>query len=239
MNTSPGARSGESPGDDAARFRVRRFSDIAVQMLRERILSGRITPGTHVNEVALAEELRISRQPLREALRSLNAEGLVEIIPGRGAYVARFDLKSILQLGDIRLALEGATARLAAERADEEDIGRLTAVLEEIAAELRAGDDRYPRHLDFHAVLARATGNPRLAQAVGDVDTKLQLARARSGNDPTRARQALGEHRVICDAVVRRDPDTAEAAMRTHIQAGMRAIVALISENQPSGGEAP
>lgn len=216
-------------------FQVRKFSDIAVDVVRDRILSGELQPGERISEVALAEDLRISRPPLREALRVLHGEGLVVLTPGRGASVASFDLESVSQLGDLRIALECETARLAAERADRHDVARLTAVMAQIESALCEPDLPYPSDTDFHGALAAATGNPRLASAVDDVKRQLSLARAKTGSAPERARRALDEHRAICDAVVRHDPDAAAAGMRIHMMASMAAMVALIEAEATRG----
>lgn len=217
-----GAAAGVSP------FQVRKFSDIALEMIRERILVGQLQPGERINEVALAESLSISRPPLREALRMLHGEGLVEFTP-RGATVASFDLESVQQLGDVRIALECQMARLAAERADERDIARLEGLMARIESALCEPDHAYPRDTDFHSVLALATRNARLADAADDVKRRLSLARSKTGSDAERARRALGEHRAICDAIIAHDPGAAEAAMRIHIEGSMRAMVARIT----------
>lgn len=209
-------------------FQVRRFSDMAVELLRERILSGALEPGQHLNEVALAEEMSISRPPLREAFRVLHGEGLVTMRPGRGVYVMTFDIESVLQLGDLRMALETESARLASVRAQPEDRVQLAAVLSQIEVELDQPDKPYPHHIDFHGALAAACHNPRLAQHAGDVRRQLKLATVRSGNHPARAQAALLEHRAVCDAVVHGDLERAEAAMRSHIEASIDAVVAML-----------
>lgn len=214
-------------------FTVRRFSDLAGDLLRERILSGRLDPGAHLNEVALAEEMRISRPPLREAFRVLHAEGLVEMRPGRGVFVAAFDVASVRQLGDLRMALETETARLAAERATEAGLRPLSDVLLQIAAELEEPGRPYPHHIDFHGALAAACGNPRLEREAAGVRQQLRLATVRSGNDPERAQAALLEHRAVCDAVMRRDLVAADAAMRAHLSASLDAMVRMLEADRP------
>ncbi|GAA1062337.1 GntR family transcriptional regulator [Agromyces bracchium] len=221
---------------EANLFQVRRFSDIAVDVLRDRILSGSLQPGQRISEVALAEELRVSRPPLREALRVLHGEGLVVLTPGRGASVASFDLESVSQLGDLRIALECEIARLAAERAADDAVEAIRTEMTQIESALCDPATPYPRGVDFHGTLAAAAGNPRLATAAGDVKRQLSLARSRTGSPPERARRALDEHHAIFDAVVRRDPDAAESAMRTHMRAAMAAMIASI-EAEAAGGE--
>lgn len=217
---------------DAARadspFRVRRFSDVAGDLLRERILNGQLDPGKHLNEVALAAELSISRPPLREAFRVLHAEGLVEMRPGKGVFVAAFDVDSVRQIGDLRMALETETARLAAERASASDLRLLTEVLKQIEIELEAPDRPYPHHFDFHGALATASRNARLEHEAAGVRQQLRLATVRSGNDPARAQAALLEHRAVCDAVMRGDVVAADHAMRSHLRSSLDAMVRML-----------
>lgn len=220
---------GAPPADRIKPFEVRRFSDMACDVLRDRILSGVLEPGARLNEVALAEEMNISRPPLREALRVLHGEGLVTMRPGRGAFVPTFDAESVSQLADIRIALEVETARLAAARADAEDRAALIATMAQVKTSLDNDGPPYPHHIDFHGVLATAAHNPRLAQHVDEVRTQLKLARVRSGNDPRRAKAALHEHQHIHDAVIRGDVDGADRAMRAHIEASTVAMVGLIA----------
>ena len=214
-------------------FQVRRFSDMASDLLRERILSGALAPGEHLNEVALAQELSISRPPLREAFRVLHGEGLVTMRPGRGVFVMTFDVESVRQIGEIRTALEVEIARLAAMRARAEDLAQVTAVLSQVAIELDQPGKPYPYHIDFHAALAAASRNPRLAQHASDVRRQLKLANVRSGNDPRRAQAALLEHRAVCEAVMQRDAAGAERAMRMHLETSILAIVEML-EAQPA-----
>lgn len=216
----------------AAPFQVRRFSDLAGDLLRERILSGELDPGAHLNEVALAEELSISRPPLREAFRVLHAEGLVEMRPGKGVFVAEFDAESVRQLGDLRMALEAETARLAAERATSADLRMLAEVLAQIEVELGDAARPYPHHIDFHGALATACGNPRLAQEAASVRQQLRLATVRSGNDPARAQAALLEHRAVCDAVMQRDVEAADRTMRAHMRSSLEAMVRMLGGEQ-------
>lgn len=219
-------------GSPSAPFQVKRFSDLAGDLLRERILSGRLDPGAHLNEVALAEELSISRPPLREAFRVLHAEGLVDMRPGRGVFVAAFDVQSVRQLGDLRMALEAETARLAAERATAADLRVLAEVLAQIEVELGEPDRPYPYRIDFHGALSTACASPRLVQEAGAVRQQLRLATVRSGNDPARAQAALLEHRAVCDAVMQRDVEAADTAMRAHITSSLDAMVRMLEAEQ-------
>lgn len=210
------------------RFVARKFSDIAQDLIRERILAGEYAPGERINEIALSESLQISRSPVREGLRELSAEGLVQMVPGRGAYVTSLTLEMVMQLGEVRMALECAIARTAAERADDGDIERLEAKVAEIEESMSDPNTSYPYQINFHEALGLAAKNPRLVNATDEIERQLRLARVTAAHGPERARMVLVEHRAIADAVALRDPEQAERAMRVHIVASTQAIASLL-----------
>jgi len=222
--------SGETIG--SGDFRVRKFSDTVAEVVRDRILTGTIAAGERINEVALSEELRISRSPLREALRSLSGEGLVVLTPGKGAYVVEFDEASLIELSELRLPLAVATVRLAAERANSADLRAFQPVMAEIRAAIEDPTLPYPHHVDFHELISQAAKSPRLAAASNAVERQLRLARIRSGNTPERAQNALHEHELIYETIAAHDRYAAEAAMREHIAAGTASFIALVADNR-------
>lgn len=214
-------------------FRVRRYSDIASELLRQKIMDGSFLPGGRLNEAQLSRDFEISRPPLREALRVLAGEGLVSVHPGKGAFVTSYDLETVESLGELRAMLEAMTARLAAERADDSNLQALEQAMRQIELSLSdSGAFPTPVTVDFHTVLAEATKNPALASAVTDVERKLMLARVQSGKEPVRARQALVEHRAIGNAVIARDADAAERAMRAHIDASTRNMIERFTQGE-------
>ena len=221
---------------DGSLFQTRRFSDIACGLIRDRIMTGELAPGSRLNEVALAEEMHISRPPVREALRILSGEGLVEFVAGRGAVVTDLDLASFVQVAEIRMALEVAVARLAAERTQASDAERLRSLMGQQAEEL--GDPRspYPHHIEFHHAVAEASHNPRLAASLGEVIRQVRLASIKTTENPPRAQQVFAEHQAVARAVLAGDPDAAEAAMRAHIDANTQATVALLSALEGRSG---
>ncbi|UGQ13371.1 GntR family transcriptional regulator [Yinghuangia sp. ASG 101] len=235
MTQRPAPRTGKA--DAAGLFQTRTFSAIAADVLRDRIMTGVLATGARLNEVALADELRISRPPIREALRVLAGEGLVELIPGRGAFVVRPDRTSIRHLGEVRLALERATARYAAERADDDDRALLRRLMDETEKELSGTGKPYPHRIEFHAALTEAAHNPRLADLLGEVIRQMRLASIRSNEDPARAREVLHEHRALTEAILRRDADEAEHVMHDHIEATTRAILTVLDAEAALTGE--
>jgi GntR family transcriptional regulator, rspAB operon transcriptional repressor len=218
-------------GIDNSAFRTRTFADEAVKVIRHLILSGHFAPGERLNELQLAGILQISRSPIREALKALSSAGLVRMVPGRGAFVADFDLTTVRHLIEVRLALECTAARIVAERATDEQIDAIGTLLVTTRRMLDTEPDQaYPRDLDFHTQVLLATDNPPLVSVAGAVSTQVQLARTRSGKG--RAEQAYAEHDAVYKALRARDPAAAEQAMREHIMASFHNIERMLGENE-------
>lgn len=192
-------------------FTVRRFSDDLTRILRERILSGDLESGDRLNEVKLAEQYGISRSPVRESLQALAAEGLVQLVAGRGAFVGGLDADEVLELGQVREAIECHAARLITERASAADIDELARSVDEL-------EDGDPDE-DFHRVLLRLSRNTKLEQLGASTAAQLRLARSRSALRPGRLAEAAAEHREIVAAIRTGDVEQATAAMRAHVAA--------------------
>lgn len=190
-------------------FTVRRFSDDFARLLRGRILGGDLQPGERLNEVHLAERYGISRSPIREALQALAGEGLVTFVAGKGAFVHELTASEVQNLGEIREALESQAARLVAERATATQVDELE---RSVAVTETPGEDA-----DFHAVMLRLSGNPRLEFLGGSTAARLRLARTQSATDPERVARATDEHRAIVAAIRAGDVETAGVAMREHV----------------------
>ena len=199
------------------------------QWLRAEILEGRLPLGQRVNEVALAQELGLSRGPVREALQRLASEGLVELIAQRGAFVRAFSGQELVDIYEVRIALEVAAGRLAAERRDAGDIAALESSLALAAKAVETGEGHYPPDLDLHRLIAQAAKNPELLRLVNQVNQQIQLARARSGYQPQRAHRAFREHSRIVKAVVDGKPEAAAVAMQRHLEHSLQSIRALFS----------
>jgi len=220
---------------DESPFHTRKFSDIAGDLIRQEILSGALKPGERVNELALSERFSISRSPLREALRALEAEGLVELVPGRGAFVTTPSAESVQHLGEVRAAIEMQVARLAAQRLDEDGRARLEDMMAGIEGALADASSGYPAELDFHHALAEVARNPKLLQMSDEIERQLRIGRLARGSSPARARQVLAEHRAIFEAVVAGDVERAVETMREHIETSTQSMLELIeSEELPA-----
>ncbi|WP_019928490.1 GntR family transcriptional regulator [Nocardia sp. BMG111209] len=228
--TSDRQSRGPLPNFDSSVFRPRRLAEEVVPLLRQSILSGTFAPGERLNEVELAAQLNISRPPIREALQALIGEGLVRTVAGRGTFVASFDLETVGHLAEVRRALECAAAGLAAVRAGDAALDELEKFLARTGDALGDAARPYPRDLDFHQQILEMSGNPKLVDTARAVTTQLQLARARSGGVPGRARTAYAEHHRIYRALRDRDPEAAAAAMADHLDAAQAHVRQLLHD---------
>ena len=202
----------------------RQFSlaDQAFQKLVEAISRGDFEPGQAVKELQIAKQLGISRGPLREAMNRLEARNLVERRPRFGVQVVRLSQRDLAELFTMREALEGMACRLAATIMSEQELAALSALLEEHGRSegVRTGSGYYQGSADedFHFRIVRGSGNTRLIKALcEDLYYQLRIYRYRSSVSPGRARAAFDEHKAIVKALLARDADRAEAAMRKHI----------------------
>ncbi|SDT49133.1 GntR family transcriptional regulator [Jiangella sp. DSM 45060] len=199
---------------------TRKFEAIR-QELRTRILDGRYEPGQPIPERVIAEELAVSRVPVREALRQLERDGLVSIVAQRGAQVRQFSAANMQNLYQAREALEGMAARLAAERADETLLAPFVTQFEGLidGSITMSPDEESALGNDFHDAIARGSRNATVIELMATIHDRVRLCRRLTYGhaSPAWARRAAEEHLAIAAAIGRGDPDGAEHAMRTHV----------------------
>jgi len=190
--------------------------------LREAILTGALEPGARLRAEALAERLRSSRTPVREALLLLAQEGLVQIEPRRGASVRAFDAADLSDLYEVRALIEPHAAALAAQRITDEELARLTEIHARsteyddgdeasVAAQLRLNDE-------FHRLILAASRSPRLASAMSAVSGIPRAFRASFWRDDAQRAQSLSCHRELLAALGHGRSELAGTVMRMHIQ---------------------
>jgi len=192
----------------------------AYRRLRDSIVQGMLPAGRKVSERSLATALGISAQPVREALRRLEQDGMVVTLPRRGTVVAEVGPAQLAELGRIRAALEGVAAALAAERLDAAALEALSAILRRMTEGTAAADAEVldEANEQFHALIHRATGNLFLIRSLASLRAYDHLGRQRAvGSTPRDLPKALAEHRAILAAFRRRDAALAEARMRHHV----------------------
>jgi DNA-binding GntR family transcriptional regulator len=192
----------------------------AYRRLRDSILQGGLAAGAKVSERGLATALGISAQPVREALRRLEQDGLVVTLPRRGTVVAEIGPERLAELGRIRAALEGVAAALAAERMPEAHLAALADVVKAMRGATTAADHEALAELNerFHALVQGATGNLFLVRSLEALRAYDEHGRPHAvGSQPNALPQALREHVSILAALKARDATLAESRMRAHV----------------------
>lgn len=208
--------------------------ELVFEALRDAIINGQLRPGERLMEVQVAEALGVSRTPVREAIRMLEREGLVLMMPRKGAYVSDISVKDIASVFEIRRALEALAAELAAERATEDDMERLERILLELAKCVESGDvERYVElDTEFHATVYRASRNERLAPIINSLREQIQRFRTRSLSNPGRMKMALEEHRKLVEAIGDRDVERARQLAAEHIDNAENVLMTLIKAEE-------
>ena len=196
--------------------------DVVFNTLRRAILSGELKPGERLMEIHLANRLGVSRTPIREAIRKLELEGLVKIIPNKGAYVTGITRKDVADIYKIRSMLEGMCARWATKYITEKQIEELEEVLLLSEFHLRKRSDEQAdqvTELDgkFHRILYEASNSRILEHVLSDFHKYVQMARAKSVGEKNRAEKSIQEHREILEAIQKHDGELAERLANRHI----------------------
>ncbi|MDA8440811.1 MAG: GntR family transcriptional regulator [Peptococcaceae bacterium] len=194
--------------------------EIVFESLREAIIGGVLKPGERLMEIQLAEEMGVSRTPVREAIRKLELEAFVVMIPRKGAYVAGISLKDIADVFEIRAALEGLAAGLSAERITDEELEEMERLLVRKAEIIENNNLDLIVEVDtaFHAIMYKASRNERLVQILSNLREQIQRFRATSLAVPGRMREALEEHRMITEALSERNVTLAQQLATEHIE---------------------
>lgn len=195
-----------------------RIADAVHEHLREQIFSGELRPGARLSVPAIADELEVSRSPVRDAVMRLTQERLATEEPRRGAVVARVGPAELAGLYEVREVLEGLAARLAVENAGRKLVETLREVLAEHEEAVEAADlDRHlAADMKFHSLIRHAGGNDEVIRLLDDIQTQIRLA-MRTTTVTAGPRHALNDHRAILAAIDSGDPAEAERAARAHI----------------------
>nr|WP_305123331.1 GntR family transcriptional regulator [Roseomonas sp. GC11] len=197
--------------------------------LRQRIVTGELPPGTAIAEAPLAEQLGVSRTPVREVFRRLADEGLLAVKPQIGSFVAPIQLDAVHDSQFVRETLECRTVRLAADHVTPADAAALAAHLERQRPAVREGRARdfFAADEQFHAELIRMAGRPAIWRVIQDVKTQLDRVRYLSTESQSWLEMIFAEHERIVACVTAGDADGAEAVMRQHLRTVFAAIERL------------
>jgi len=208
--------------------------DIVFEYLREAILTGKLEPAQRLMEVQLAEQLGVSRTPVREAIRKLELEGLVVMIPRKGAYVADVSLKDIIEVLEIRTALEGLAASLAAERMTDDEIQKLREVAEEFKQSIKTAnvDLMVQKDIEFHEMIFTSTNNQKLVSMNHALREQVYRFRITYISDFDTSETLIKEHKEILDAISKRNPSKAMENAMKHIENAENFMIEKASKNR-------
>ena len=211
---------------------VRNASAVATELIRQAIVDGSLSPGERLKEEELARKLGISRTPVREALLVLQAEGLVDATPNRGAIVRAHDAEDLDDLYQMRALLEGYATRRAAVRVTDEVIAGLWASCERFAGLAEEGDvrDVVQENLLFHSAILDAAGSARLAGMVRKVIELPLVYKSYIWYSPDQRRISVHYHRQITRALEMRDAERAELIMKEHVFEARDLLVTHVRE---------
>jgi DNA-binding GntR family transcriptional regulator len=210
--------------------------DTVVDRLRDLIVEGELMPGARVPERELTLRFGVSRTPLREALKVLASEGLVELLPNRGARVAEITARDVEEMFQVMGALEGLSGELACQRVSDGEIAAIRALHYEMLAYHARGDlpAYFKANQAIHEAIMAAARNAILAATYQTLAGRIRRARYRANLSPERWDEAVGEHERILDALAKRDGTTLAWLLRLHLKNKCEAVKAAI-QTVPDG----
>ncbi|MCM1102452.1 MAG: GntR family transcriptional regulator [Clostridium sp.] len=211
--------------------------DVVFNTLRQAILTGELKPGERLMEIHLANMLGVSRTPIREAIRKLELEGLVTMIPRRGAEVAQITEKSMSDVLEVRRAMDALCAELACERITGEELVRLKEACTRFERAIATADVKKiaQADVDLHDIILQATGNGRLIQLVNNLSEQMYRYRFEYIKDFSQHERLVEEHKIIYESLVSKDKERASEAAKMHIDNQRKAIIHRIRLDREKG----
>ena len=206
--------------------------------LIEELVSGHLLRGEKLQEREIADYFQVSRTPLREALRKLEHDGFLINKPYRGVFVRNYTIDEIKMLFELRLELEAMAARLASERASNENIDELKKMIklfDEILSR-ESKDETIRATAELHILIAKASGNPWLYKIINQIQIHCSLLRHQAHHDPERSKEFFKEHHALVEAIEARDAEKAAQVMRQHVDSARRFFIQKVFLNSASDG---
>lgn len=212
-----------------------RAADRAYEAIRAAIADGEFEPGSRLLEEELADRVGVSRTPVREALRRLDSEGVVEFVPNRGAHVAAWEARDLKEIFDLRAVLEGFAARLAARSIDDESLAELAELADEMEELASKGSGRdldaiAELNNQFHQVVVDAAGNRLLGQMIAGIVQVPLVHRTFHRYDDVGLARSMAHHRELITALEHRDVNWAGTVMRSHVYAARATLEDSLDE---------
>ena len=206
--------------------------DVVFKTLRQAILTGELQPGERLMEITLANRLGVSRTPVREAIHKLEQEGLVIMMPRRGAQVAQITEKDLIEVLEVRLGLEEMAVRFACERMTDGQFTELCQAADEFSAAIDRDDLTALAQADekFHSLICRATGNDCLCSITNNLREQMYRYRIEHLKNHDARKNLDGEHKAICAALEKRNAEEAQAILYSHIENQQQSIIQMLKE---------
>ena len=200
--------------------------------LESEILTGTLASGTALTEQSLSKRLGVSRTPIRAALHTLAEEGLIDLVPNRGAVVVGVTREDLIDIYKIRMRLEGLASALAAERISPEDLATLRESVELAEFYISRNDTEHLKELDtqFHAIIYRASGNRMLNKTLSELHRNIISYRKMSLSVPGRLERSVGEHREILKAIEAGDAERADSLTCAHVAAALENMLTTVGK---------
>ena len=205
--------------------------------IREAIINGTFAPGERLMEIQMADEMGVSRTPVREAIRKLEMEGFVVMIPRRGTYVSNMSIKDINDVYEIRISLDTLAAGLAAERISDEELEELQRLLVKVGAAIEKNDMAkvVEADIEFHDVLYKASRNERLRNIINNLREQITVIRGVSMRYPGRLKDTQDEHRRLVECISARNVEKSQEMARIHLENAEKTLMAAMSERKDGG----
>lgn len=207
--------------------------EVVFENMRKAIIEGVLKPGERLMEIQLADQLGVSRTPVREAIRMLELEGLVIMLPRKGAYVANISKKDLLDILEVRVGLEGLAAYCAAERMTEDDIKKLEIISKDIedAVYKNDVDTMLVKDEEFHTLIFQATGNKRLMNMMINIWETVYRFRLMYMSDYSSAVNIVDEHKKIIEAFKKGRANLAEKLAKEHIELAQQFMIEKLMQD--------
>ena len=198
----------------------RSLHDEVASRVRDMIIEGALEPGARINETQVCQTLGVSRTPLREALKTLASEGLIELVAARGALVKRFTPKDVRDMLDVLAVLEAFAARLACKEASGDQIAELRAVHDRMVAFYKAKNrlEYYKLNQDFHSGVLRLSANAALQGAHLAIQARLKRIRYIGNSEPRKWKDAMSEHEEMIRRLEARDAEGLAKILALHME---------------------
>jgi DNA-binding GntR family transcriptional regulator len=207
--------------------------EVIFNTLRKAIIIGELKPGERLMEVQLAEKMGVSRTPVREAIRKLELEGLVDMLPRKGAHVADLSVKDIMDVLEVRSTLDGLASSLSALRITDEELKELKHVQSQFVNYVEKDNlqGSIKKDVEFHDIIYRSSRNEKLIQITNNLREQVHRFRVIYLKDYSSSRELIREHMDICEAIIGRDSEAAQKFAQKHIKNQEDTIIAAIKRS--------